>query len=57
MPDRMRAKHIAEIRRLEEAIKRTNSEYLKRDYTKNLNMMKKELREYDRFKANTGAKK
>lgn len=57
MPDRMRAKHIAEIRRLEEAIKRTNSEYLKRDYTKNLNMMKKELREYDRFKANTGANK
>ncbi len=34
--DRMREKHIAEINRLKEAIKKTSSKYLKNDYGKSL---------------------
>lgn len=49
--DKMREKHVAEINRLKDAIERTNSEYLKRDYSKALKRMQAELREYDRYKS------
>lgn len=50
--DRMREKHIQEMERLKAAIKKTKSPKLKRDYTKALNEMERELKDYDRFKAN-----
>lgn len=49
----MREKHIAEINRLSEAIRKTKSRCLKRDYLKALARMKEELKEYDRYKGNT----
>ena len=48
--DKMRAKHVAEMERLQDAIQMTDSEYLKRDYTKALKRMKRELAEYDRYR-------
>lgn len=48
--DKMRAKHIAEMDRLRDAIQRTDSEYLKRDYVKAIKRMKRELAEYDRYR-------
>lgn len=39
-------RQVAEINRVSEAIKNTQSPYLKRDYEKNLRRLKKELREY-----------
>lgn len=38
--------HIDEMNRLADAIYRTESPYLKRDYAKALNRMEKELKEY-----------
>ena len=38
--------HIEEMNRLADAIYRTDSPYLKKDYAKALNRMEKELREY-----------
>lgn len=46
----MRERHVAEIERLENAIKRTTSNHLRCDYSKALRRMKKELKEYDRYK-------
>lgn len=48
--DKMRQKHIDEMECLKDAISKSESEYLKRDYTKALKRMEKELKEYDRFK-------
>ena len=48
--DKMREKHIAEMERLKNAIDKTKSEYLKRDYKKALKRMSAELKEYDRYK-------
>lgn len=45
--DKMREQHEAEIRRLEDAIQRTRSDRLRRDYGKAVRRMKKELRAYD----------
>jgi hypothetical protein len=45
--DKMREQHEAEIRRLEDAIRRTRSDRLRRDYGKAVRRMKKELRAYD----------
>lgn len=47
--DAQRDKFVAEIRRCEEALKKTKSKYLKRDYQKALKRMRSELAEYDRF--------
>lgn len=44
-----REAHIAEMNRLADALYRTESPYLKRDYQKALNRMERELREYDMF--------
>ena len=46
--------HIAQILWMEDAIKRTSSEHLRRDYRKAVRRMKKELRDYDRFKHTAG---
>ena len=46
----MREQHIKEIDRLNTAISKTKSEYLKNDYKKALIRMKKELKEYDKYK-------
>lgn len=51
MADKMREKHVAEITRLEDAIKKTKSIYLKRDCEKAIRNMRRELADYDRFKA------
>lgn len=48
--DNQRAAHIAEIRRIEAALDKTSSPYLKRDYGRYLAKLKRELRDYDRFK-------
>ena len=40
--------HIDEMNRLADAIHRTKSPYLKRDYAKALNRMEMELREYQK---------
>lgn len=50
MIDKQREKFVAEIHKYEDAIKCTNSVYLKRDYLKKLKRMHKELKEYDNFK-------
>ena len=46
----MREKHVAEIERIKTAINKTDSKYLKIDYVKALKRMKRELRDYDRYK-------
>ena len=51
--DKMREKHVQEMERLKAAIQKTKSPNLRRDYTKALNRMKRELKDYDRFKTNT----
>lgn len=48
--DKMREKHVVEIERLKTAMKKTDSDYLKRDYGKALKRMQIELRNYDRYK-------
>ena len=48
--DKMREKHVAEMKRLKTAIAKAKSEYLKRDYSKALKRMERELKEYDRYK-------
>ena len=42
-----RAEHIAEMNKIADALYRTDSPYLKKDYARALNRMEKELREYD----------
>ena len=49
--DNARKAHIDEMNRLADAIYRTESPYLKRDYAKALNRMEIELREYDMYMA------
>lgn len=39
-------RHLAEIKRVELALRKTKSEKLKRDYTKYLLQLKRELKEY-----------
>lgn len=43
----MRKKHIAEIKRLEEAVNKTKSEKLKADYGKAIKRMRHDLKVYD----------
>lgn len=45
--DKAREQYAAEIRRLEDAIRRTRSDHLRSDYGKAIRRMKKELRAYD----------
>lgn len=49
MVDKRRQEFVDEMNRLEQAIYKTDSEYLKRDYSKALKKMKRELAQYDKF--------
>lgn len=51
--DKMRDAHVAEMRRLQAAIDKTNSETLKRDYGKRLKRMSHELKIYDKYRASS----
>lgn len=55
--DNARKAHIDEMNRLADAIYRTESPYLKRDYAKALNRMEIELREYDMYMAKHAKRK
>lgn len=48
--DKAEQKHVAEMERLKDAIARTDSKHLKKDYTKALKRMQNELKEYRRYK-------
>lgn len=48
--DKARERHVSEMRRLKQAIDKTDSPYLKRDYGKRYKKMAAELREYDRLR-------
>lgn len=39
-------RQVAEINRLKQAVEKTNSQYLKNDYSKNIKTLTAELREY-----------
>ena len=43
-------RQVEEIDRLKEAIRKTNSNYLKNDYAKNMRTLKRELKEYCRYR-------
>ena len=49
--DKARERHVKEMRRLQEAIEKTTSKSLVRDYVKALKRMIRDLEEYDRYKA------
>lgn len=49
--DKMREAHVKEMERLSEAMGRTRSKYLLRDYKKAYFRMAEQLREYDKFKS------
>lgn len=48
--DKQRELFVNEMKRIEEALQKTKSPYLKRDYSRTLKNMKRELRDYDNFK-------
>lgn len=48
--DKMREQFVSDMQRMEQALQNTTSPYLKRDYTKALKRMKRELEEYDNFR-------
>lgn len=48
--DKQREKHIKEMNRVKEAIQKTDSLYLKNDYTLYYLRLKKELNLYDNYK-------
>lgn len=43
-------RHIEEIKRLKQAVEKTDSNYLKNDYSKRISRMIKELREYCHYR-------
>lgn len=49
--DKARQDHIDEMRRLQDAINKTSSPMLKRDYGKRLKHMIRELKAYDKRRA------
>ena len=50
-----REEFVSQMERLRKAIKKTESEYLKRDYKKALRNMELELRDYNRFRSESRA--
>lgn len=48
--DKMRQEHVDKMNRLVNAMRKTGSPYLKRDYEKAYKRMKRELAEYDRYR-------
>ena len=53
--DNSRCAYISKIATLEEAIRKTKSDYLRKDYRKAVSRMRRELKAYDRFKREAGA--
>ena len=49
MSDSKREEFVAEMNRLRDALDRTRSPMLRRDYTKALRKMERDLADYDRF--------
>lgn len=49
-PLRSREQLVQEIDRVQKALEKTKSAYLKREYTRHLWKMQKELRDYDEFR-------
>lgn len=47
--DERRAEFLAEIKRMQDAMHRTHSQYLRRDYRIAIKEMTKELAEYDAY--------
>lgn len=54
--DTQRDKFVADINRIKEAIKATDSPYLKRDYQKALKRKYRELKQYDRYRQLNGCR-
>lgn len=48
--DKMRERFVAEINRMEEACKTSESKYLRSDYKKAIRKMRMELMEYDSYR-------
>lgn len=48
--DKQRQKFVEEINRLKQALKETESIYLKKDYKKAIREMEQELKEYDKYR-------
>lgn len=48
--DKPREKYIEKMQELREAIAKTDSKYLRRDFGKALRRMERELRQYDGFR-------
>lgn len=51
--DKARQAHVEEMRRLREAIEKTDSPRLKKDYGKRLKRMSHELKIYDKYKTSS----
>lgn len=51
--DKAEKAHLEKIKEIETALAKTNSDCLKRDFTKNLKRLKRELKEYRRCKYGT----
>ena len=49
--DKARERHVKDMERLQQAIKKTTSKHLIRDYVKALKRMARDLEAYDRHKA------
>ena len=47
--DEKRAEFVAEMKRIQEAMRKTKSQYLRRDYRIALKEMQKDLADYDAF--------
>jgi len=48
--DKQREAFVCEINRLRTAVRKTKSDFLKKDYGKAIRRMERELAEYDRYK-------
>ena len=48
--DKAEEKHVKEMERLKQALQKTDSIFLRRDYEKALKRMQNELKEYRRFR-------
>ena len=53
--DKQREAFVKEMRRMKEAIEKTDSPKLKRDYSKAIKRMKKQLKEYDYYRQGRNA--
>jgi hypothetical protein len=52
--DKAEQRQVAEINRMKEALSKTSSPFLKRDYSKAIKRMESDLKEYRAWKKTTG---